>query len=295
MRFSLLLVLVALGADRVRAQDKTAAPLIVIDAKGKEIQLKSWKFTYGTMRLWVADGKSAPAPECLVFREDKSTTYQNGIATLVPLASIRVIDYDNGKKAVAVTLLNSEGKEETLRGSTKFKDINKLTLEAEAELDGLGVAAVKFHGGALADGIRGLRWTKPEPVSPFPAERTASITAVDKQKHTILDPVAVYRLGDGTLRAAPTLFFKATVKVDLAKITRLKHVEPDNAKQPSHDFKIIFADGAQHTLTLLTKVELDAKKAANLMGLAGRVSAGYKLFPPHTIADASFEASNRAR
>src|SRR5262249_45366100 len=134
MRLCLLVALAGLGAHSIRAQDKAAAPLLVIDAKGKETELKSWKFTYGTMRLWAMDAKAAP--ECLVFREDKSTTYQNGIATLVPLASIRAIDYDNGKKTIAVTLLNSEGKEETLRGSTRFKDINKLTLEAEAELGG---------------------------------------------------------------------------------------------------------------------------------------------------------------
>ena len=42
---------------------------------------------------------------------------------------------------------------------------------------------------------------------------------------------------------------------------------------------------AKHTLTNLTKIDLDPKKAASLEGLIGRVPAGYKLFPVHTFKE----------
>src|SRR5438128_5083488 len=158
-------VLVLLIATSLPAQDQAAAGLTVIDGKGKEIVLKSWRLIGGTMPLdWLADNvpadkKNAPKPpEALVFREDKSTTYQNGILTLVPLRSLRAFDYDNDKKTVAVTVLTTDAKEQVLKGSTGFKDINKRTLKAEADLGALGVASVKYHGGALQDGIRGLRF-----------------------------------------------------------------------------------------------------------------------------------------
>ena len=46
MRFCLFLAMVAsLAAECVLAQEKTTTQVTVIDAKGKEIALKSWKFT----------------------------------------------------------------------------------------------------------------------------------------------------------------------------------------------------------------------------------------------------------
>jgi len=226
-----LLAIVASAAlfagQRGPAQQKSTPSITVIDANGKEIPLKSWRFTGGTLRLPAIDTASDKntGPECLAFREDKSTTFQDGILTLVPVSSIRAIDYDNAKRTVAVTLLDANGKEQVLRGSTKFRDINKLTVEAEADLGELGVAAVKYHGGASAtEGIRGLRFAKAMPAPKRPATRAAAIVAVDKEKHTVLDPIPLYRLADGTLRTAPTLFFKTTVKIDVAKISRLKQV-----------------------------------------------------------------------
>src|SRR5262245_51141094 len=66
-----------------------AQPITIIDTAGKEQKLKSWKYTSGTRRLtWLADkkekGKNA-GPEALEFREDDSTTYAEGVLTLVPL------------------------------------------------------------------------------------------------------------------------------------------------------------------------------------------------------------------
>ena len=104
----ILLGLVLIGPDGQNlAQEKLEAGtgiLTVIDGTGKDIQLKNWRITNGT-RMLILSGKSKTGGEFLEFREDKSTVYKDGILTLVPLTSIRSMDYDPGKKAVTVTLL----------------------------------------------------------------------------------------------------------------------------------------------------------------------------------------------
>src|SRR5687767_2294224 len=75
------------------------------------LRLKDARFTAGTRHLsWlVDDDKSAkpkmknPGPEHLEFREEKSTTFKDGITTYIPLTSLQRIEYDHDKKLVAVT------------------------------------------------------------------------------------------------------------------------------------------------------------------------------------------------
>jgi hypothetical protein len=283
------------------ADDKTPAPgLVVIDNAGKEVKLKSRKFTNGTVHLsWLAE--KAPAdkkklavaqgPEALEFRELKSTTFEEGIKTLVPLSAIRKIDYD--KKVITITLVNAEGKDEVLRGSTEFVRINKLAIEAEADLGALGVATVKYLGGHLKDGIRGLRFASPKPL-PAATGKQAVVVAQDKEKHTVFDLMPVYRQANGSLQLSPTLYFKPKAKVDVTKIQKLRHIESENKKLESYDFEVTLDDGVKHTLTLLKKNPDDAK-AGTLVGLVGRVSAGYKLFPmPHTLGEVQFESKKEA-
>jgi len=296
---ALMLVPAPVTAD----DDKPAkdASLVVIDAKGKEVALKAWKFTSGTTHLsWLADrakkaeekddgeksGEAAPrGPEALAFREEKSTTYQEGILTFVPLANIRALDYDNDKKTVALKAVNPEGKDQTLTGSTKYKGINKLTLEADVDLGELGKAAVKFQGGALDKGIRGLRFSHPKP-APATSGRPAKLVAQDKEEHAVYDLLPLYRVGDDELKTAPTLFFKTTVKIDVGKIKKLQQVESDEG-EASRDFRVTLADGKELSLSLLTRVEID-KMPATLQGLVARVPVGYKLFPVHTIGEVRF-------
>ena len=290
------------GADEPKAAD--AGTLVVIDGAGKEQKLKTWKFTAGTRHLsWLAPApekeeagakkvpgggrKPTAGPEALEFREENSTTYLDGVLTLVPLDRLRALDYDD-KDGVTVRVAVSDKAEadEVLKGTTRFQDINKLTIDAEVDKGDLGVAEIKYLGG-VAKGIRGLRFPAPKASAAPAAGRTASVTVDDKQKgpYKVLDLQALYRLDDGSERLEPTLMFKKTLKVDVGKVKTLRA-----AGKPGRDevpFGVTLKDGEEETLTLLKNVTL-GDKPATLEGLLGRVPAGYKLFPPHTLAEVQF-------
>ena len=275
--------------DKTEKNDAKDSPLFVVPPTGgKEVKLTQWRFILGTRHLSLPGDppvKSQPEKptglEYLEFREDKSTTYQNGILTLVPLTSIRKIDYDHKMKRVALAVVNADGKEETLTGSTKFVGINKVGLEAETVLEGLGAATVKFQGGS-DKGVHSIRFPSPKPA--VEAKGIASaIIAVDKTKHTVQTLQPLYLI-EGNYRVLPYLMFKKTLKLDMDKIVSMRFV-PSEDKKISHDFEVTLKGGAKNTLMLLTKIEADKDKSATLEGLIGRVPSGYKLFPVHTIQE----------
>ena len=293
--FGIVVVTVAMvaGEPRGRAQEKAggAGILTVIDGAGKEIQLKNWRFTNGTRAL-NPTGKGKTGGEFLEFREEKSTVYQNGILTLVPLASIRTIDYDASKKAVTVTLLGPDGKDITLAGTTKYVGINKIQVQGERDLGEIGVGTVKFQGGDPKNpkNLRGLRFPAPKPTAAVTG-KPGTILARDKEKtvHKVWHVLPLYQAKGDIARPVPILWFKSTVKIDMDKIKNLRHIPPENKKQTAYDFEVTLRDGKQHNLTLLEKINLDDGKPAQLFGLLARVPAGYKLFPAHTIAEARRE------
>ena len=136
--FPLAIVVVCLGHASLpsRAGDKKDEPLVVVNPEGKEVKFSRWNLSLGTRRLpWLGEGKAKTktAPEFLEFREEKSTTYKDGVLTLVPLASVKKLDYDNAKQTVTLTVARADGKDEVLAGTTKFVGINKLVLEGDAE------------------------------------------------------------------------------------------------------------------------------------------------------------------
>jgi hypothetical protein len=278
-----------LGLAAPAGEKATESPLVVVDAQGKEVNLKTWRLTAGVRRLPVGNGKVS----FLEFRDAHSTTYQAGILTLIPITSLRRVDYDYDKKTVTAVVATA-GKDTTLTGTTKFVGINRLAIEGDADLGELGFASVKFQGGNPKAGISGVRLGMPEPLAELKLGQdvvTAVILGDDKEKtrHEIAEPSVLYQLSDGTARLASQLYFKKTVKVDLAKIATLRHVEPEDKKQTSTDFELTLQSGEKHTLTLLTKVELEGAKGATLAGVFGRVAVGYQLFPAHTIAELRME------
>jgi len=282
---------VALAGTFVPAGDKKPSAdssLLILDAQRKEVKLKGWHLTAGVRKLPV-DGGTKKGPDYLEFREDNSTTYQNGILTLVPIGSLRKIDYDYDKKTVVAVVATAE-KEVTLSGTIKFQGINRLTIEGDADLGELGFASVKFLGGNPKGGVTGVRFPDVKPATETPSA-SAVIIGEDKEKtrHSLVDLTALYQQPDGSYRVTPTLHFKKTVKIDLAKIASLRHVEPEDKKSTSYDFEVTLKDGDKHTLTLLTKVELEGGKSATLAGLLGKVPVGYKLIPAHTIAELRME------
>ncbi|HYT91652.1 MAG TPA: hypothetical protein VEL76_23265 [Gemmataceae bacterium] len=283
----------------------TGPTLTVVDHNGKEVKLQTWKFLVGTRRVsWMAPaapkvdkkGEKTPAGvEVLEFRDDKSTTYKDGILTLIPLTSLKKLEYDHEKKTVEVTYLatGENGPEEmSLTGSTRFIGINKLEVEAETDLGELGKAAMKFQGGS-SKGVHSLTFSTPKPV-PAPTGRRAIIIGRDKEQtgHKIADIQALYLAEKGREQLSSTLHFKTTVKIDLAKLEKLRNVPPADAKTEwGPDYEVTLKDGKQLTLTLLQKTNTKEGGAGVLKGLVGRVPAGYKLFPLHTIVEVRYAAA----
>ncbi|MCI0682196.1 MAG: hypothetical protein L0Y71_08835 [Gemmataceae bacterium] len=70
------------------------------------LRMKDARFTAGTRQLSWKD----PGREHLEFREEKSTTYKDGIVTYVPVASLARIEYDHDKKLVRVSVKQTGGK-----------------------------------------------------------------------------------------------------------------------------------------------------------------------------------------
>lgn len=284
---------------------KPAEPgtLVIIDATGKELKLKGWKFAVGTRRLtWLApkndgdapkenpkDKKKSPlaGPEALEFRDDHSTTLARGILTLIPLERIRALDFDNDKQTATVRIAVSDKPEDDLKlqGTTKFAGENKLAIEAEVDKGDMGVAEVKFLAGTKKAGaIKGVRFPTPKVPEAAPTTRAARITAADKEKtvHKVTDLQVLYELPGGQLVVAPYLTFKKTLKVDLAKVKRMK-VRGGTSKEGA-ECDVSFKDGEEPTLTVLRDPMIDGKKAL-LEGLIGRSKAGYVIFPLGTVAE----------
>ena len=104
------------------------------------------------------------------------------------------------------------------------------------------------------------------------------------QKAADLQPL--YKLADGSERLLPTLMFKKTLKLDLGKIQKLRAAE--GAEGEGAEWEVKLKDGEEQTLTLLRTLPMDGKPAT-LEGFVGRVPAGYKLFPVHTVAEIQFD------
>jgi hypothetical protein len=286
------LTTVSLLASRAASagEKKADAPLIILDATGKEVKLKGWHLTAGVRRLPVDGDKG---PEYLEFREEHSTTYENGILTLAPISSVRKLDYNHDKKTVTAVVATAGDKDVTLSGTTKYLNFNRLTIEGDADLGELGFASVKFQGGNPKGGVTGVRFPNTQPV-PEAKPPTAVVIGEDKGKprHEVSELTALYRQADGSVRLSSQLFFKKTAKIDLAKLAALRHIEPEDKKQTSYDFEVTLASGDKHTLTMLTKVDMDGK-GATLVGFLSRVAVGYKLFPVHTIAELRMEPEKK--
>jgi hypothetical protein len=274
--------------DKTEKKTAKQANLRILSPTGEEADLADWHFTQGARRFSLAkDAKPKSGPEYLEFREEKSTTYQNGILTLVPLSAIRKIDYDKEKKTVAVVVLTEGDKDETLHGTTRFIGINKITIEGDLVLKE-GLATHKVLGGVDKGGAKRITFPSPKALGEVKGKYAAVIAAdKEKSKHEVHDLQPLY-LVDGSYRLLPYLMFKKTVKFDMDRIATLRAVPSENKKVISYDFEVTLKDGAQHTLSLLTKIDVENAKSATFEGLIGRVAAGYKLFPPHTIQQAQF-------
>ncbi len=298
--------LLALAADDA---PKPAEPgtLVILDPAGKEQKLKLWKFTEGVRRLgWLvrsqasdakeaADKKKAapkaeaPAgPEALAFRAETTIKYADGVLTLIPLAQLRSLDYDADMETVTARAAAGPERVETLVGTTKYKRINKLVIEAEVNKGDLGVAEVKYLGG-YPRGIRGVRFPAAKDVPTPPEGRRVLVVSDDGEKkttHKVVDLLPLYRLAGGGEKLLPTLMFKKTLRLDVGKIKKVVAAGGGEAWQ------VALKDGNDETLTLLESATFEGKQA-RLLGLVGRVPVGYKLFPAAAIVEITFDAEEK--
>jgi hypothetical protein len=152
----------------------------------------------------------------------------------------------------------------------------------------LGIAEVKFLGGGGEKPIRAIRFPSPKPPASTPAGRPAYVVVIAEDKKNVqkvFDLQPLYQFPDGE-RLVPTLMFKKTLKLDVAKIQKLVSVE--GRVPEGKEMDVTLKDGNSDTLTLLKNVSVDDKQAT-LIGLIGRVPAGYKLFPVHTCTEIHFD------
>lgn len=279
MKYCSVIMLFGLLLTSSSGGEKAAKQLVVIDSAGKEIPLASYTFLTGVRPLPWSKGE-----QCLEFREEKSTQFRDGILTLIPLSSLRKLEFDLDKKTVTALVVAATG-DVALTGSTKFVGINKIAIQAEANLGGLGAATIKFRGGD-ATGIRGLRFPDPRPLPPATGV-AARVIAADKEKtaHEVTELSALYQSKDGKSLLTPTLQFQKTVKIDLSRVRSLRHIPAENPKMISNDFEVILDDAQKHVLTLLTDTNPQDGKPAQFVGFVGRAATGCKLIPPHTVSE----------
>jgi hypothetical protein len=302
LRWSMLLL--ALGCSGFAAAQPTGADPaweILYDAK-VAIRLEQPRFTMGTKQLaWLAEAvkakagaKNLPAgPEHLEFREESSTLFKDGIITYIPLPSLLRLEYDPEKKLVKALVAAADGNEATLTGSLKFVGINKFQVEGVAQPSGVTIPAgpLAVQDGLLKTPIRGIRLRDVKAAKPveLPAGRSAIVIGQDKEKseHRVTALTPLYRVGAGQ-RLAPVLMFQKRGHLDLDKIETLRQLPAAKKQTTSSDYEVTLAGGGKETLTLLEKTTLEDNQPAQLVGLVGRVAAGWKLFPPHTIAELRF-------
>lgn len=276
---------------------------VVYDGKTK-FRLKDARFTAGTRQLsWLAaDDKAAttkakgPAgPEYLEFREEQSTSYKDGIVTYIPVASLVSLEYDHDKRTSRIAVKQAGETELTLIGSTRFVGINKFSLEgtALAKADVSVEGTLQFQDGLMKTPVRGFVHHAAKPLE-APSGRAALIVAQDKEKssHMVRNLMPLYKVGAGQKRAA-VLMFQKIGQIDIAKLSGLRQLPPPSKKLNfSHEYEATLLGGDKQTLTLLDSTQLEGGQKATLIGLVGRVAAGYKLFPPHTIAEIRFEKAD---
>lgn len=277
LSFIAVLPIVALAADPPKSGDSA----VIVDGSGKEIVLKKWTVSGGLRKLhWLG----ANAPEALAFRETNSTTFRDGVLTLVPLDRLESLTYDAAKLTVHAKVA---GVEKPLEGSTRFTGINQVAIEAEIDKGEMGTLEVKYRGGPAKGGIKSVTFPARK-AGPTPKGDALYVTISDGKKKEGVAVVhqmqALYRIDKGE-KLLPYVMFKKTFKVDLAKVKKLTVHE---SEQKSFECDVVLDDGTEQTLTLLTEIAVEGKPAI-LEGLLGETSAGWKLLPVHTIGEISRE------
>jgi hypothetical protein len=272
----------ALGLSASRAAD-APAEATVTDADGKEFKVAGLKFGAGTRRLaWLADpsGETDDAkkgPLALEVREPHSTTYKQGIVTLVPLASVESVKYDSDRKVARVAV---RGVSEPLVGTLEYTDLNNLAISGTA-----GGKLTVFRGGPKKGNIKAVAFPDARPV---PGRKGLSAWQVQIDQKPAMNPT----LKVGELKFLYQLPGGKEVLTDSAATHKGEPLRLDGsvksyttlAVDPSS--RVIaaeFASGGKERVVVVPPTAEKDGKTATLVGVLGEVEAGWKLFPLHTI------------
>ncbi len=274
---------VATAADPPK-DTKDEKAVTIIDANGRLAAPKKWKIVSG---LYTVNWAEKPV-ETFVIREFGSTTFKDGVTTYVPLEQLQGIAYDYEKATATFAIA---GLDKPLQGTTKFVNINTITVEGEVDR-GKGIVDVKFRGGVLKGGFKEIKFAGAK-APDKPAEgKLFSFMVVPEGKGktgtvmTASNVKGLYHMADGSVKLLPWVQFKKTLKVDIATIEKL-HLGEYNVSEKSADAEVTLKDGKDGmtlSTTLLCNVTIDDKPAL-LLGFVGDVPAGWKLFPVHTVSD----------
>ncbi len=256
---------------------------VVTEADGKEVKVTGLKFGPGTRRLsWLADpagttDDTRSGPLALEVREPHSTTFKQGIVTLVPLASVESIQYDTDKKRARISIktLNTP-----LAATLEYTDLNNLAFSAIA-----GGKQTIFRGGPKKGSVKAFAFAG---ATPLPSRKRVGVWQVQIDQKAAMNPTLkvgelkfLYRFPGGkeVLSDFATTHKHETLRFDgaLKSYTTL-------AVDPSA--RVIVAEVAsgdkERIVVIPPTMEKDGK-TATLVGLVGEVEAGWKLFPLHTI------------
>jgi hypothetical protein len=313
MTFGLLASVVLAAAALAALADEAArpagpAPLVLVDTAGKEQKLKGWKFTAGVTRLsWLAptpaaapkkdDGpaKAAPAaagPEALVVVDEMKIFFLPPVTTFVPLDRVRSVSFDPKMKTMAVRVAAGAKPEDdlTLTCTTAYKVMNKLSLEAEVDRGDAGVAEVSYLGGSLRGNIKEIRFPAAKPPAGKAAPgRPAVVVTKDKtliKEHKVSDLRPLYQLASGRQKLLPTLMFRKTLRLDVGKIKKLS---ADDEEGKDVKWQVTPKSGDESTYTLIESPTLEGGET-KLLGLLGKIPAGYRRFPVKSISAVYFDA-----
>lgn len=260
-------------------------PVVLVDAAGKEIKLTGVKLTAGTRRLgWLADPKGTTDDGrkgllALAVREPNSTTFTNGVLTLIPTASVEAIRYEYDKLTMTVTV---KGLPAPVPGTLQFRGINVIGLQGAA-----GDVPAKFAGGVPKDGFRSVLFPAARPLPTRPAGGTTWAVQIEQPKagHPTLvvrNLKALYSYPGGVEQLADALPVRKGDPLILdGSLKKLEVIAVDQNTMMAA-LEVTTAAGPER-LVAVPLTRADGKRTATLTALVGEVDCGWKLFPLHTV------------
>lgn len=279
-----LLLLAAIPLAFADAPAKEPEAVALVDASGKELKLTGIKLTTGTRRLaFLADPKGTTdearkGPLAFEIREPHSTTFQKGVATLVPVSTIEAVKYDYPKLTMSVAI---KGHPE-VAGTLQFRGINLLGVEGK-----VGDLPGKFTGGAPKGGFHSIAFPGARPLSPRGS--AGQKWAVQIVQPAAQDPVlivrnlkALYAFPGGAEQLLDAIPVRKGEPLQLnARIKKLEFIAVDlNTRMAA--LEVLLEGGTERLIAVPLTLE-QGKRTGTLTGLVGEVDCGWKLFPLHAI------------